>query len=100
MQLPVHTSGLRFVAGGPGEPDVYDDEQRTNADGKPLMQVPVVVAGASRAPQVIRVRVVASAALEKLAEFQPINVKGLSVRHWEFNGRSGLSFSADAITAA
>lgn len=97
LNLKVNTDGCRFMLAGAPEPDEYDGTRRVDRDGRPMSRVSVMIAGASPTANVISVRVVTTADLEKLVEFAPVDVKGLAVRYWEMKDRSGLSFTAETI---
>jgi hypothetical protein len=97
MKLPIDTAGLMFLLVKDAEPvrDFETKRVKADADGVPLFQVDLVAMGNGEA-DIIRVRVPGEP--EDLTQGGPVTVEGLVAQPWAMeNGRSGVSFRADAI---
>lgn len=97
MRLPIDTTGLRFLLVRDAEPvrDFETKRVKSDADGVPLWQVELVAMGNDEA-DIIRVRVAGEP--EGLTQGGNVTVIGLVSQPWSMdNGRSGVSFRADAI---
>jgi hypothetical protein len=97
MRLPIDTTGLRFLLVKDAEPvrDFETKRVKADADGVPLWQVELVAMGRDEA-DIIRVKVPGEP--EGLTQGGSVTVAGLVAQPWSMdNGRSGVSFRADAI---
>ena len=102
MRLPIDTSKVTMVAGGPAERVVNyaTGELATDKDTKlPLYSVNVVMFTPGDAvPQVVKVKVPGEPAA--LVQGAPVKVAGLTVLDWAIDGKHGLSFRAESIIQA
>ena len=107
-ELPVDATAFQDLRAVTVEPRLDSDgEQRRDRDGRPLFNVQLAVMvesfGKSSLESIV-LTVPAStdgkAPLEGLQPYTPVRVQGMRVKPWEFNGRSGLAFSAEAIQPA
>jgi hypothetical protein len=100
FRIPVNTSEITFIAGGPAEPVVKDrttGQLATDRDTGETMyslHLTVFVPGDSR-PQVWPVKVAGQVA--QINQGQPVTVVGLVASDWENNGRHGTSFRALSV---
>lgn len=100
LNLPIDTAKLTFILAGDIEPAERKGQPQLDDSGRQVVKVPLIVRGASRTPEVITVKVPHTNAMDKLSDLAIVNVKGLAARPYEFDGRSGVSYSAEAVTAA
>ena len=97
MKLPIDTTGLMFLLVKDAEPvrDFETKRVKADSDGVPLFQVDLVAMGNGEA-DIIRVKVAGEP--KALTINGPVTVEGLVAQPWSMdNGRSGVSFRADAI---
>lgn len=94
--IPVDTGKLRFFTGGPPRPLVTDTgEVRTDREGRPLSQLPVVALSEGGEAETLTVRM--PGPLPDLAQLSPVRFDGLVARPWHMGDRSGVSFWARAV---
>jgi hypothetical protein len=104
MRLPIDTSRLKFLVVAPGEPlKQYEEGKpreswapRTDGNGEILWRVQLVALGDSEA-EIIRVSVPGQ---PSVGQGEMVVVDGLTAQAWELDGRSGMSFRAQAIHSA
>lgn len=94
--IPVDTRGMTTLVGGAIQPaNGNDGNQRRDQNGRPLFQVPVVIVSESANADTVTVRVPGPVA--QLPPLTPVSFVGLIARPWSMEGRSGVSFSAEAM---
>jgi len=95
--IPVDTTNLTTLVGGAIQAATQPDgTQRTNRDGQPLFNVPVVVVidGGDADTLVVRV----PGPVPQLPPLTPVKFVKLVGRPWSMDGgRSGVSFSAESV---
>lgn len=99
MKLPVDTSNVMLIAGGPAEKEVdfKTGEARVDkATGAMLYTVRLVLLSDDGIPEVLKIRVVGDEP-KGLTKGLPVRVVGLTVSDWEIDGKHGLSFRAESI---
>ena len=100
MALPVDTSNITVLCGGPPQPvvDRVTGEHRTNREGQALFRTEVVVLGAGR-PEVFGVRTATPP--KALAIGSLLNVAGLTVSTFTAkDGGTGVFYEAASIEPA
>jgi hypothetical protein len=104
MRLPIDTSRLKFLVVAPAEPlRQYEEGKpreawapRTDTNGAVLWRVQLVALGEGEA-EIIRVAVAGD---PNVGQGEMVTVDGLTAQAWELDGRSGMSFRAQAIQSA
>ena len=96
--IPIDTTGMTFTVIAVVEATDADGRQRMNADRVPLWTVQALVQHDGR-PEVIEVRI-PSAAQPRPPVMGGASFVGLRATPWSIEGRSGVSFSAQAVNAA
>lgn len=97
MQLEIRTEGVDFtVSAVPVPKNDGDGRQKADRSTGELLFVTELVAMDDRGAEVIRVTTPGE---PKVSRRQPVKVAGLVVTPWAMDGRSGVSFRADTITA-
>lgn len=83
-------------------PLIKNGEPRTTSDGTPLSVVSCIIPPTEEGEklQSIEVRVPSPAVAKDLMPYSPVRFSGLQLRTWEFNGRSGVTLSADSVAPA
>lgn len=98
MQLiPVDPAlNLVFLA---AVPHTRDGAAVTNRDGQPLVNVSCLIPPTQDGGKAdtVEVRVAAPAVPKQLQPYSPIQFERLIARAWSVDGRSGISFSAEAV---
>src|SRR5687768_3876205 len=101
MRLPVDTSKVTVIAGGPAERLVNFKtgelifDKRTN---QPVWVTNLVIFTPGEAtPEVVKVKLFGDEP-KPISQGLPVTVVGLVVSDWEIDGKHGLSFRADSIT--
>lgn len=101
MLLPIDTAPLRFLLSG--DPVAVLDYEtrlpRTDAEGRPLYRVPVIVTGTGqkRAPAV---DVTVPGPVEELPQGVAVLFHGLTLRAWALRGDDGRERSGVTLRAA
>lgn len=103
MRLPIDTSRLKFLVVAAAEPLRQFEEgkpreawaPRVDRNGEVLWRVELVAFGGGEA-EVIRVAVAGD---PNVPEGERVRVEGLTAHAWEMEGRSGMSFRAQAIAS-
>lgn len=94
--IPVDTRSITTLVGGAIQPAVGPDgAQRRDKSGRPLFQVPVVVVSESASADTFTVRL--PGPVVQVQPLTPVTFVGLVARPWTMEGRSGVSFSAEAM---
>lgn len=96
VRLPVAESMRRGVA-GEVEALQRDGVQQRDKQDRPVWVVPVRVAMHDKA-RTIYVRV-ASLIVPVVTPGSHVSLEALSVTYWTFQGKSGITFHADAVTS-
>ncbi len=97
-QIPVNTKAFRFYCAGEGRPVTdRDGNQRHNTDGKPMFQLPVICIATDASSSAGTFVVKVAGAVPTVEQMAEVELQGLTARHWEISGRSGLSFTCDSI---
>lgn len=97
--IPVDTSRITLLIGGAIEPATTPTgAQRQDRNGKALFNVPVLAVVEGGSPDTLTVRVPGPVAA--LAPLTPVRLVGLMARPWQMDGRSGTSFTAEAVQPA
>jgi|tagenome__1003787_1003787.scaffolds.fasta_scaffold19118893_2 hypothetical protein len=100
FRIPVNTSELTLIAGGPAEPVLKDrstgELAKDRDTGRTMFQLHlmVLVPGDAR-PQVWPVKVAGEPPAIK--QGQAVQVSGLVAADWENGGRHGTSFRAETV---
>jgi hypothetical protein len=83
-------------------PQVRNGEQVMNRDGAPMMVVSCIVLPSVEEGKIdtVEIRVPASGVPKSLAPYSAVKFQRLSGRAWAIDGRSGVSFTADAVGSA
>ena len=100
MALPVDTTKITVICGGPPQPvvDRVTGEHRTNREGQALFRTEVIVLGAGR-PEVLGVRTATPP--KALAVGAPLAVSGLTVSTFTAkDGGTGVFYEASVIEPA
>jgi hypothetical protein len=96
--LPLDQTAINpvFVA---AVPHTREGAAVTNRDGQPLTNVSCVVLPTEAGGKVetMEVRVPSESVPKQLQPFQPVQFDRLIARAWAVDGRSGISFSANAV---
>jgi hypothetical protein len=96
--IPIDTSRLTIVIGGDVKPATNQDgTPRTTREGKPLVNVPVIVM-ADGGTETMTVRL--PGPVPSLPVLTKVAFVGLVAKPWALDGRSGVSFQADGIQPA
>lgn len=97
MQLRIATDGIEFVVSKEPQPknDLETGAQKADRRTGELLFVTELVAMDDDGAEVIKVTTGGTA--PEVGKRQLVNVTGLRVQHWSMDGRSGLTFRADAI---
>ena len=94
--IPVDTKSITTLVGGPIQAATSPDgSQRRDKSGRPLFQVPVIIVSEVASADTVVVRVPGPVA--QVAPLTPVTFVGLVARPWSMEGRSGVSFSAEAM---
>lgn len=94
--IPVDTRSITTLVGGAIQPATGPDGvQRRDKSGRPLFQVPVVVVSETASADTFMVRLPGPVA--QMQPLTPVTFVGLVARPWTMEGRSGVSFSAEAM---
>jgi hypothetical protein len=104
MRLPIDTSRLKFLVVAPAEPlRQYEEGKpreawapRTDVNGEVLWRVQLVALGDGEA-EIIRVAVAGD---PKVAQGEMVQVDGLTAQPYDFDGKSGVAFRAQAVRSA
>lgn len=97
--IPVDTGKLTTVVGGAIAPATTPDgSPRTDRQGRALYNVPVIVLVDDGAADTMTVRI--PGPVPQVAALTPVRIVGLIARPWQMEGRSGVSFSAEALQPA
>ncbi|MGA2928988.1 MAG: hypothetical protein ABSG43_23975 [Solirubrobacteraceae bacterium] len=99
--MPIDTSRLQFLVVAPAEQLRKFEEgkprefwgPRTDVNGEILWRVQLVALGDGEA-DIIRVSI---AGEPKLTQGEMVRVEGMTAQAWEMDGRSGMTFRANAI---
>jgi hypothetical protein len=98
MRLEIKTEGVDFVVSRVPEPK-SDGEGRQEADrgtGELLFSTELVAMDDSGAEVI---KVTTAGAAPEVGKRQPVQVVGLIAVPWAIDGRSGVAFRADTVTA-
>jgi hypothetical protein len=96
--IPIDISKLTTVIGGDVKPATNQDGTvRTNREGKPLMNVPVIVM-ADGGTETMTVRI--PGPVPSLPVLTRVVFVGLVAKPWSLDGRAGVSFQAESIQPA
>jgi hypothetical protein len=94
--IPVDTSKLTIHTIGAVAPVLSPDGQpKKDRAGRPLFSVPVLVVGDGATGETVTVKVPGPVA--QLAPMTPVRLSNLVARAWAFEGRSGVSLTAETI---
>lgn len=94
MRFPVDMSAVRVrVATPPGEDRNFETGEVKQRDGKPLFVLWVTLIDGAETQQV-RVRVPGPV---DVAPDDLVQTTNMRLLHWDMNGKSGLSFTADSL---
>jgi hypothetical protein len=74
--------------------DLRTNQQRRDADERPLWEVAIVLLG-DEGLEVVRVRIPHD--LKGVAKGQALEVKGLKIRTWSRDGKTGLLWFAESL---
>ncbi len=98
LQLPLRVEDLMILLAEPPREsvDFATKRPRTDSDGRPLFDVPVVLIGTGGA-QLARIR--SAQVPRNVTQGQPLKVTALTAFYWETDGSSGISFRAEKIEA-
>ncbi|CAI7977506.1 conserved hypothetical protein [Frankia sp. Hr75.2] len=99
--IPIDVSAFALtVAMGPAVPVMEQGgkNQRGNAAGEPLFQVPIAFGTPDGTASVVNVRVAGAAPTVQVGA--PVVITGLVGRVWEMSGRHGISYSAVSVRPA
>ncbi|MHB0927725.1 MAG: hypothetical protein ACYC3W_02220 [Candidatus Nanopelagicales bacterium] len=105
MRLPIHTAALTFIMTGDPTPirAFGSDDMKSDAQGRPLFRVPVLVTGTGdRNDPTTTVTV--PGPLPQLPR-GPVRFQNLSISTWTLRGndgreRNGVTLRADAVDVA
>lgn len=83
-------------------PHIRDGVAATNREGTPLMNVSCIIPPTAEGAKLdtLEVRVPAPGVAKQIPPYSPVKFVGLVARAWSFEGRSGISFSADSVAPA
>ena len=97
MRLELRTENVEFVVSKAPEPknDEHGTQKADRRTGE-LLFVTELVAMDDDGAEVLKVTTGGGA--PKVGKRQMVTVSGLRVQHWAMDGRSGLTFRADAIS--
>jgi len=94
--LPIDTSKMTVLVGGAIAAATSDDgTPRRDRNGAVLFNIPAVVLIEGGNAETLTVRV--PGPVPQLAPMTPVRLLNLVARPWSMEGRSGVSFSADAL---
>ncbi len=94
--IPVDCTKLSLLVAGPIQPATAPDgTPRRDRAGRPLYNVPVVVMAEGGNADTMTVRV--PGPVPQLPPLTPVRLTGLVARPWAMEGRSGVSFAAEAV---
>lgn len=97
--IPVDSVRLGAVSFLGAEPDgVFGTGEQKERNGMPVWKVEALIRPDDGRSSVEVVKVAASA-LPEFEPLTPLSFDGLLARHWENNGRTGISLSADGVSA-
>ncbi|WP_147271171.1 hypothetical protein [Brevibacterium aurantiacum] len=98
--MPIDSTRLGSITFVSSEPDaVFGTGEQKERNGLPVWAVETLIRpeeGRSSV-EVVKVAAPSSPGFEPLT---PLNFDSLIARHWENNGRTGISLSADGVNAA
>jgi hypothetical protein len=101
MLLPIDTTSLRFLLSGDPTPvlDFETRQPRSDAEGRPLFKVPVVITGGGekRAPAV---DVTVPGPIDPIEQGSTVVFTGLTLRSWQMRGTDGRDRNGVTLRAA
>ena len=95
--IPVDTSKLTIHTIGAVAPVLSPDGQaKTDRAGRTLFSVPLLVVGDGATGETVTVKI--PGPVTQLTPMTPVRVTNLVARAWVFEGRSGVSLTAEGIS--